>query len=95
MSDRLDMSVSGYSKIERDETDISLKRLQQIAEILEVDYNSILSIDEKQVFNFHQNQNANGIVQIQQLVDLSVLEKLINQLKEENQFLKDLIQRPN
>lgn len=35
LADQLEISLSGYGKIERNETDVSLSRLQQIADILE------------------------------------------------------------
>lgn len=36
LAERLSMSASGYSKIERGETQLSINRLQQIADILSV-----------------------------------------------------------
>ncbi|HRP59917.1 MAG TPA: helix-turn-helix transcriptional regulator, partial [Vicingus sp.] len=69
MSERLNMSLSGYSKIERDETDISLKRLRQIAEILETDYSNILNFDESKIFNITQNQHAEGLQHAYTLIE--------------------------
>lgn len=93
MSSLLEMSPSGYSKIERDETDISLKRLQQIAEILGTDTSSILSFDEKQVFNICHNMNGNGVVQNQHLDFSKNMETLIDQLREENAYLRKLLEK--
>ena len=95
MGELLNMSLSGYSKIERDETDISIKRLEQIAKILETDIKSILELDLNKVFNIHQQHAENGIqsgyVGVQNNFDEVVLNKYIEQLKGENEFLKELL----
>lgn len=95
ISERLNMSLSGYSKIERDETDISLKRLEQIAEILETDVRTILELDTEKVFNIQQyhadNGNQSGYVGVQKNFDMKIFNTLIEQLKSENQFLKEML----
>lgn len=99
MSEQLKMSLSGYSKIERDETDISFKRLQQIAEVLETDYSNILEFDGSKVFNINQHQHSNGKQQAIAVVhNLNHSEnpealKLIELLRDENLFLKSLIHK--
>lgn len=99
MSEKLNMSLSGYSKIERDETDISFKRLQQIAEVLETDYSSILEFDGSKVFNINQHQHSNGkqnaiaVVQTLNNTENSEALKLIELLRDENIFLKALIEK--
>jgi transcriptional regulator with XRE-family HTH domain len=60
MASHLNMSISGYSKIESGKTDISLSRLYQIAEVLETEVSKILSFDAKTVFN--QSHNANCLI---------------------------------
>jgi transcriptional regulator with XRE-family HTH domain len=51
LADKIGMSETGYSKIERDETDIPFSRLDQIAKALNVKIEDIISFDEKYVFN--------------------------------------------
>lgn len=98
MSEQLEMSLSGYSKIERDETEISLRRLQQIAAVLETDYRTILEFDEGKIFNITQHQNAEGVqngytvIRNQQNVENRELNKLITQLQEENAFLRRIVE---
>lgn len=89
VADFLNMSQSGYGKIERDETDISLSKLKKIATILEVDYNKILSFDDKNVFNIYNNQNSAGVVSNQQLINQN--EQLISQLFSEISKLREEI----
>lgn len=45
----LNMSLSGYAKIERGETEITINRLHQIAEILEVSISALLNFDSGKV----------------------------------------------
>lgn len=91
MSEQLDLSLSGYGKIERNETDISLSRLEKIASVLGVDMNTILTFEEKHIFNLNNNQLANGIVQNQYTNQTELVDKLVNQYKQENDYLKQLI----
>lgn len=95
VSEKLNMSLSGYSKIERDETEISITRLEQIAEALETDIKTILSFDQDKIFNIQQyhadNGNQSGYVNTQKNFDARTMEILINQLKSENDFLRELI----
>jgi len=91
MADELRLSLSGYGKIERDETEITLSRLKEIAEILETDYSTILNFDEKHVFNFNNNQQANGIVHNQHLNDKTAWQELVSQLRDEISFLRSKI----
>lgn len=59
MAEYLGMSKNGYAKIERGESRPSLERLEQIAQVLEVNVLDLLHIADKQVVLQTQNQNAN------------------------------------
>lgn len=91
MADNLGMSIGGYGKIERDETDITLTRLNQIAEILKTDLSTILSFDSNQIFNQYYNKTAtaNGVVQNQQIIGDNGLNEFFNELKNEIDALKN------
>jgi len=91
MADELELSLSGYGKIERDETDISISRLEKIAAVLDVDVNTILSFDERQVFNFNNNQNTMVSMRDQHINQMELIDKIVGQYKDENQYLKELI----
>ena len=41
MAEKLNMSISGYSKIERGETKVNIQKLQQIAEVLNINIFSV------------------------------------------------------
>jgi transcriptional regulator with XRE-family HTH domain len=60
MAEKLGISVHGYSNIERGETDVQLSRLQEIAQVLEVDVADLFTFD-KGVFlklSLHNNNNT-------------------------------------
>ena len=58
----MDMSLSGYSKIERDEVDLTISKVQKIAQVLGVDISQILNLDATQIYNVTGNQFAQGLV---------------------------------
>lgn len=61
MASDLDMSVSGYGKVERGEIDLTLSRIQQIAQIIGVDISQILNFDASQIFNVSNNKLVQGV----------------------------------
>lgn len=50
MAEKLGLSQNGYGKMEREDSDISVTRLTQIAEILEVNLLDLLTFDENKLF---------------------------------------------
>jgi transcriptional regulator with XRE-family HTH domain len=60
MAERLGMTTSGYSKIEKNKSDITISKIAAIAEILETEVSSILNFDAKQVF--YQTHNTNSVI---------------------------------
>jgi transcriptional regulator with XRE-family HTH domain len=58
MAEILGISQSAYSKIEKDETDVSYDRLQQIAKALDISVQDMLAFDEKMFFSVMHNQNS-------------------------------------
>lgn len=57
----LEMSVSGYSKIERGEIDLTLTKLQKISDVLGVSASDILNFDVTNIFNISNNQQVQGL----------------------------------
>jgi transcriptional regulator with XRE-family HTH domain len=51
MADRMNMSLQGYGRIERDEVSINVERLLEVAGIFDMKPEDVLSFDEKVVFN--------------------------------------------
>ncbi|MBW1654641.1 helix-turn-helix domain-containing protein [Flavobacterium quisquiliarum] len=50
VADRLGMTQAGYSKIEKGISKVSLKKLQEIAAVLEVSMQSIIQFESEQYF---------------------------------------------
>ena len=95
MAQQMSMTASAYSKLERDETEMTLNRLVEIAKILGVDTQTILNFDEKQIFNFHNSHqntvgNREAHVHYNDKV-IEVLEKDNAHLRNENTRLIDII----
>lgn len=58
VAEKLNMSIGGYSKIESGQSEITISKLKQVADILETDINTILNFDTKNIFNQCHNQNS-------------------------------------
>ena len=98
MAEALQMSQAGYGKIERDETDISLSRLQQIAGVLKVGLNDLIGFDEKMIFYGAMNNHATangGIFIGKENFDneRKLYEEQIRSLQEQIQHLKEVLDK--
>lgn len=90
MAKKLNMSANGYGKIERDETDISYSRMQQIADILEVSISEIINFDDKQILGNKPNYDSStGNIKD---YERAFYEQEIYHLKQENNYLKEIIE---
>ena len=95
MAEALKMSVNGYSKIERNEVDINIERLQQVAGVLQTKPEDILAFDEKYIFNTYDqahlynnciiNNNEKKLYEDK----IILLEEQVAYLKDENKRLKE------
>lgn len=95
MADYLNLSVSAYGNIERNKTDLTISRIQQIAEILEVDMGQIMNFDASQVFNIAHNeviQGSNSKVENHNHPD-EYKEKYIQMLEKENERLRNILEK--
>ncbi len=57
MAERMNMSPSGYAKIERGDTQLKFEKLEQIAQIFQIDIVELMSNPEKGVI-FFMNENS-------------------------------------
>jgi len=90
MAERMNMSVAGYAKIERGETNISLHKLKQIASVLEIDLLDLVSTHDSGVIlvggennqnHFRNNYYGNQVAELE-------VEKLKLELKHKDELLK-------
>ena len=65
IASKLEMSLSGYSKLERGDVELTISKLYRLAEILEVDISQILNFDASKVFNIKDHGIANVDIQSQ------------------------------
>ena len=57
MATKMNMSVNGYAKIERGETKLRLDKLEQIAQIFNLDIVELLSSDQQNIFLISEHSN--------------------------------------
>jgi transcriptional regulator with XRE-family HTH domain len=92
MADKLGLSLSGYSKIERSEVDLTITRVQKIAEILKIELSKLMNFDATQIFNMSNNTNTFGgndaTINIQ---SDEYVQKYIKLLEADNLRLKKLV----
>lgn len=91
MSEKLQMSANGYGKIERNETDVSYSRIQQIAGILGITPADIINFDESIVFSpphtITEPTKKLGLEDHERIL----YEQEITHLRQENDYLKEII----
>jgi transcriptional regulator with XRE-family HTH domain len=106
MAEKLEMSPNGYANIERGETDIQMSRLEQIAQILEVELSDLFTFDKGVIFKVfihkidmtnHNQQiiNSNSPCTTTTLNSEHELEKarlIIEQKDKEIAYLKEIIE---
>lgn len=92
VANKLDITTRAYSKIETGETQLTIKRLNEISEILEIDPLEILGFDHQQIFNNCQQEGNIGINYIQMSDKLiEQYEKTIKSLENQIQLLNSLL----
>lgn len=89
---QLGLTTRAYSKIEAGETQLTIKRLNDISAILGIDPLEVLGFDDKQIFNNCKQEGNIGINHIN-LPDklIQQYEKTIQVLEDELALLKSLI----
>ena len=100
MAEKLAMSQNGYSRIERDETDVPFSRLVQIAKALDVELLDLITFDgDKLLLNqsFSDNSLTNGIgYQHNQGIaenERRLYESRITDLQKEIDYLRGMLER--
>ncbi len=101
MADQLGVTQAGYSKIEKGKTILSYVKLVEIAKILEVSVEDIISFDSQRYFNNFNtvkgnNNNGNILINsnngeaLKELYEdkIKLLEKLLNKTEEELSIYK-------
>jgi len=95
LAEKLGISVSGFSRIERDEVKVSGERLIRIAELLEVSVDELLRFGDGLIFNnYGSHQNNFSTVHA---IEIERIDRLyreqITSLKDEVVHLRGLLER--
>ncbi|OOF54876.1 helix-turn-helix domain-containing protein [Rodentibacter genomosp. 2] len=99
MAERLNMSPSGYAKIERGETKLYLEKLEQIAQVFNLDITDLIntknicfliSENSQSSSNYYSSDDALIIENEKLKLSLSFQEQLIEQQKREIALLKEM-----
>jgi transcriptional regulator with XRE-family HTH domain len=64
MAEKLQLATSSYAKIERGQSDIPFSRLQQIADVFEIELADLFKLNEKNVFNIIGDTDSHAISSI-------------------------------
>lgn len=101
MATKMNMSVNGYAKIERGETKLRLDKLEQIAQIFNLDIVELLSSDQQNVFlisehsnlssNYYGNSSGNDFVIEKLNLIISHKDELLQKQSDEIASLKKII----
>ncbi|TDW47983.1 DNA-binding XRE family transcriptional regulator [Flavobacterium sp. 270] len=102
VADQLGVTQAGYSKIEKGKTILSFAKLVEIARILEVSVEDIISFDSQRYFNSFNtvkgNNNSSGVIinsddsaALKHLYEdkIELLEKLLSRTEQELDRYKD------
>jgi len=94
MAQKLDISQRAYSKMERQETKINWERINDIAEVLDIDPVDLVSFDDSLIFNnCSQSGKANNIYNNFPDELKQQYEQRINELRTEVNFLRDMLSK--
>jgi transcriptional regulator with XRE-family HTH domain len=97
MAAKLGMSLNGYAKIERGETDAQISKLEEIARVFDMELMELLTFGERNIFYLSGNNNPNAqqTVIFSQEATASELQKcrlIIEHKDKEISYLKEIIE---
>lgn len=99
MANKLQMSINGYAKLERGESRLYIPKLEQIAEVFDIDILELMSFGERHFIYYSQeshNSNLNIIGSSQELnLEIAQLKQQVELQKEIIQSKNDLIEAQN
>lgn len=91
MAEKMNMSKNGYAKIERGETNLNLHKLEQIANIFNINVLELIKNDDKNVLFFMNNHNTDYYGSNENLTSEIAQLKLIISHKDELLKQRDLV----
>lgn len=103
MAEKMQMSASGYAKLERGDNNLNIERLEQIAHIFNIDIADLTSQEKGMIFVVGGDYGNNNSIShygstdtiIQELEKLKLIvthkEEIISKLNEQMSDLRDLV----
>ena len=96
MAEKMNMSLNGYAKIERGESKIYLDKLEQIAQVFDIDVVELMQSDGKNIC--FQIESPLGSVyqgggETQMLIEIERLKLELSHAKEKEDLLKRLLEQ--
>ena len=96
MAEKLNMSLNGYAKIERGESKIYLDKLQQIAQVFDIDVVELMQSDGKNIC--FQIESPLGSVyqgggETQLLIEVERLKLALSHAREKEELLNKLLEQ--
>ena len=96
MAEKLNMSLNGYAKIERGESKIYLDKLEQIAQVFDIDVVELMQSDGKNIC--FQIESPLGSVyqgggETQLLIEIERLKMALSHANDKEELLKKLLEQ--
>lgn len=79
MASELALSISGYGKLERGEVELSIQRLIEISDVLDIEPSELMNTQAVNVYNFSNNTIDNSSVGVSNISGKE--EALLNYIK--------------
>ena len=96
MAEKLDMSLNGYAKIERGESKIYLDKLEQIAQVFDIDVIELMQSDGRNIcFQIELPQGAvyQGVGEVSLLIEVERLKSALSHAAEKEVLLNKLLEQ--
>ena len=96
MAEKLNMSLNGYAKIERGETKLYLDKLEQIAQILDIDIVELIQSGEKNIcFQIESPLGSvyQGVGESSLLIEVERLKLALSHANEKEKLLNKLLEQ--
>lgn len=96
MAEKLNMSLNGYAKIERGETKLYLDKLEQIAQILDIDVVELIQSGEKNIcFQIESPLGSvyQGVGESSLLIEIERLKLALSHANEKEKLLNKLLEQ--
>ena len=93
MAERLSISQSTYARFEKDDSDITISKLNQIADVLEVRLDDLLNFNSQYVFNNYSKTENGFSINHASKSEKDIYDKHIEHLTKEIEHLRNLLEK--